>query len=183
MLKSFLWAMNLSSPTLPRCQTQHRTVRALKKRPFWGHASLARVRVCPARKWNHLRPSLLRGGRGQRCSGVPTSTEFREEWDAHLSQVFWLTSPVSCRATAVSATSRSRTNPLMSTTSTHSAARSLRGGWATCLRGDSMSTNVRLPGKRIGIGEHLEGLHHLCSGRACDCAVPSLSACVCAVES
>ena len=138
---------------------------------------------CPARKRNHLRPSLVRGGKGQCCSGVPVSAEFREESDAHLNQVFWLTSPISRRATAVSATLRSRTNPLMSTTSIRSAARSRRGGWATCLRGDSMSTNVRLPGKRIDLGEHFEGLRRPCSVRAGDSTVPSLSTSVCAVES
>lgn len=51
------------------------------------------------------------------------------------------------RVTAVFAISRSRMNPHMSTTSTHSAARSLREGWVTCPRGDLMLTNVRLPGK------------------------------------
>ena len=88
MLKSSLWGMSLSSPTLPWCQTQCRTVRALKQRPFRGHASLAQARGCSARKRSHRRLSLVRGGKGPHCSGVPVSAEFREEWDAHLNQVF-----------------------------------------------------------------------------------------------
>nr|XP_054520625.1 coronin-1C isoform X3 [Pan troglodytes] len=49
------------------------------------------------------------------------------------------------RVTAVFAILRSRMNPRTSTTSTRSAARSLREGWVTCPRGDLMLTNVRLP--------------------------------------
>lgn len=53
------------------------------------------------------------------------------------------------RVTAVSAISRSRMSPRMSTTSTHSAARSLRGAWGTCPSGGSMSTSARSPGKGL----------------------------------
>jgi hypothetical protein len=53
------------------------------------------------------------------------------------------------RVTAVSAILRSRMNPHMSTTSTHSAARSLSEGWATCPSGALTSTSVKLPGKEL----------------------------------
>lgn len=149
--------VNLSAPTLPWRQTQCRKVRTFRRRQrrlFKGRASLAQARACSARKRNHhvLEASLLRGGKVSQRSGVPVSAGCIEERDTHLNQIFRLTwnanlSPIPCRVTAVSAILRSRTNPRMSTTSTHSAARSLRGGWATCPRGDSMSTNVRLPGK------------------------------------
>lgn len=55
------------------------------------------------------------------------------------------------RVTAVSAILRSRMNPRMSTTSTHSAARSLSEGWATCPSGALTSTSVRLPGKELNL--------------------------------
>lgn len=75
-----------------------------------------------------------------------------EEGDRRPHQLFQLAlnaplSLISYRVTVASAILRSRMNPHMSTTSTHSAARSLREGWVTCPSGDLMSTNVRLPGK------------------------------------
>lgn len=126
--------VSLSAPTLP----QARACRSSEARAF---SARKRARLCFRQTSEEgrgrsataatSRPALLLSGR---------DTQLNRAFPTDLS-------PISHRATAVSAISRSRMSPRMSTTSTRSAARSLRGGWATCPSGDSTLTNVRLPGK------------------------------------